>query len=126
MNGDQSESVRFPNAELSVKEIRLLTESNPQCRSGVIGVDDKLEMVSYRLLNCQLNEIQLPAIFADMASSHVKAAIVFNIISDNKFESNKNINNKLALACELHNIDLIDVILIGYESWVSLRQHNRL
>jgi len=64
-----------------------------------------------------INEIHL---------AHAAGIIAFDIVNGDEFISNTALNEKLKLICEAIVIELIDVILISDNTWISLRQHNRL
>jgi len=126
MNGEQTEIVRLADAKSSDQAIRSIMKLNQHCRSGVIGVNDALDMVSYRLYIYPLSKIRLSSAIAELYLPDVAAVLAFDIVKDNKFVSNSVLINNLKSTCEICAIDLIDLMLIGPDTWISLRQHNRL
>ena len=95
-------------------------------RSGILGTNDKLEIVSRHLSSDRLKLIPVTSNIDEACRSHATGIIAFDNFDGNIFVSDSSLIKKLRSACESAGITLIDVMLFGTDDWLSLRRQNRL
>jgi len=126
MNSEQSDIVNIAGIKLAAQEILNIIALNQNCSSGILVVNNNLDIVVTKLFNCSINDVSLSMVIDEVHPAHAAGIIAFDIANSNAFISNAALNKKLKLICEAIDIELIDLILIKDNTWISLRQHNRL
>ena len=117
---------KMAGAELASQVIMEMLNGNLELRSGILGLNDQLEIVSSHLSNDRLKMIPLSSSIDEVRRSNGTGIIAFDNSSGNLFISDSNLIGRLKNVCESAGITLIDVMLFGTEDWLSLRRQNRL
>lgn len=126
MINEHSDHVRMTGAELSAQAILSHLENNIDCRSGILGINDQLNVVSSKYFKCDLRNVSIMSELDEIYLANATGIIAFYLVDNNIFISHSTIINKLNCSCEALGITLIDVMLFGAQDWISLRQQNRL
>ena len=123
---ENQDHAMITGAESSAKAILSQLMNNGDCRSGFLGVNDKLKIVSSRFFKCNLKNVSFIFDMEDRDLERTTGIIAFDLVDNNLFVSDSTVLNKLNCSCEALGITLIDVMLFGADYWISLRQQNRL
>lgn len=103
----------------------LLTE-NDQCKAGIFGVTDKLEIVSVQTFPHRLRDVFVGRAVLEALRADATGIIAFDIVDENRFHAEERTISRLAESCEAASTCLLDVLLYSPESWASMRQQNLL
>jgi len=126
MQRDHNDILKMTDAEVSSHIVLDVLKNNSQVRSGLIGINNKLEIVS-RILACdRLKNIPLTLNIDEACQSFATGIIAFDCLDQNLFVSDSNLIRRMKSICESAGITLIDVMLFGTDDWLSLRRQNRL
>lgn len=126
MNDERLYFTRLTDAKLSALAIRSLIKSNPEYNSGIIIMNNNLEIINYQLFRCNLENVSLFNFIDKQFKTSATGIIAFDVTNNDIFISRSNINEKLMFECEANQVDLVDIMLFNADDWISLRQHNRL
>lgn len=124
MNKDLLREPKLAGAQSTVETISNLLMTRGQFRSGIIGVDDKLEIVSIETFQCALDQISVEIVLEYASQNQATGIVTFEIFPNNRFCMNGSFINTLLASCEDAHIALLDVILYSKQDWSSLRQQN--
>lgn len=118
--------MQMAGSERSARYIHSILKTNRKVRSGIIGVNTNVGVVFEKLFDTQLDLIPTQQWIAAARVSNAEGILAFDTVLNNLFVSKSAQLAKLKSACEAANIELVDVMLIGTNDWVSLRRQNRL
>ena len=123
---ENTDHVVMAGAEFSAEVILSHLKNNGDCRSGFLGVNDQLKIVSSEFFKCNLKHSSFIFELDDKYLERTTGIVAFDLVDNNLFVSDSTMLNKLNCSCEALGITLIDVMLFGADDWISLRQQNRL
>lgn len=117
---------RIQRVDEAVAAISNLVATDSQCRSGILGLNDQLEITTARTFAEGLQ--LLPSITASLEAStdHATAIIAFDLMQTVDRLAENGMVKRLAAGCEATNLTLLDVMVISESGWNSLRQKNLL
>lgn len=126
MQREYTDYIKMAGAELSARAILDILKKNSHVCSGVLGVNDNLEIVSRHLF---IESLQLSTVnfsIDEATRANATGLVAFDIFEGNTFLSDSKLIGKLNSICESAGLTLIDLMLIGTDDWMSLRQQNRI
>jgi hypothetical protein len=115
MIGGHSDYLRMAGAELSAQAIISHLKNDFDCRSGILGTDDQLRVVSSKLFKCDIRNVSLVSEIDEIFLDNATGILAFYLVDNNLFISHSSVINKLKCSCEALGITLIDVMLFGTE-----------
>jgi hypothetical protein len=113
-------------AESTVRHISEFLTENDQCKAGIFGVTDKLEIVSVQTFPHRLHDVVVGRAVHEAMRANATAIIAFDIVDESRFRAQESAISRLAESCEEARTCLLDVILYSPEKWASMRQQNLL
>lgn len=126
MQSEYTDRIILAGADLSAKAILNLLKNDQHIRSGVLGVNDKLEIVSSHFFSESLKTSNVNSSFDEARCANATGVVAFDVFDGKIFVSNSKFIEKLNRICESAGLTLIDLMLFGSDDWISLRQQNRV
>lgn len=109
-------------AESTAKTLKAwLVEDKGTC-SGLLGVNSALQVISVRSFEHELRQPSLRHALSEAVHASASGVVAY-AVSD---FFDQGVICKLANACELLNVTLLDVIIFSPRGWQSARQQNLL
>jgi hypothetical protein len=126
MQSENTDRIILSGADLSAQSILNILKKERHVRSGVLGVNDKLEIVSSHFFSESLKTSPINSCFDEASRANATGVVAFEVIDGNIFVSDSKFIEKLNNICESAGLTLIDLMLFGSDDWMSLRQQNRV
>jgi hypothetical protein len=126
MQRENTHYIKMAGAELSAQAILDILKENNQIHSGVLGVNDKLEIVFRRFFCEELKLSSTKSMIKEFICASATGVIAFDVFEGHIFKSDPKFIAKLNRICESAGLTLIDLMLFGTDDWMSLRQQNRI
>jgi hypothetical protein len=126
MQREYTDNIKMAGAELSAQAILDILRKNSHVRSGMLGVNDKLEIVSHHFFNEKLKLAQINSSIDEASCTNATGVVFFDVFEGNVFVADSRFIAKLNSICESGCLTLIDLMLFGSDDWMSLRQQNRI
>jgi len=117
-------------AESTAKIIKNWLIDEKKSRSGLLGVNDALQVVSVRTFQHGLTQASLRVALDDAIRGSGTGVVAYGVSPEGSRPSfDPNLIEKLSLACEYLNVTLLDVVIFSSlvpKGWLSARQQNLL
>jgi hypothetical protein len=126
MQRDYTNCTKLAGAALSAQAILGMIKKDLKIRSGILGVNDKLEIVSSQFSTAQLKTTTVSSSMNEANLANATGIVAFDVIDGNIFVSDSKFIRKLNSICDSAGLTLIDIMLFGTDDWMSLRQQNRI
>lgn len=113
-------------AAWAAQAISEMLSDDVQCRSGIVGVNDQLQIVSVRTYHHGLCDVPaFPAVIEAMQAS-ATGVVAFEILENGELHAADSLIQRLLASCEAARATLLDILLYSPDGWNSLRQDNLL
>ena len=126
MQREYTNDIKMAGAELSARAILGILKNNSQVRSGILGLNDNLEIVYRHFFSKALKSARTNSKIEEARRENATGVIAFDVFEGNVFVSDSKLIAKLNSICEAAGLTLIDLMLFGTDDWISLRQQNRI
>ena len=123
---DYTNCLKMSGAKPSAQAILGMLKKNYKFRSGILGVNDKLEIVFSDLFIDPLKKSPVNTSVDEANRASATGIVAFDVCEANAFVSDSKFIRKLDSICESAGLTLIDLMLFGTDDWMSLRQQNRI
>lgn len=126
MPGEPSSHPSLIGAASTVRAISELLVEDEQCRSGIFGVTDKLEIVSVKTFHHGLRDAAAGPAILEALRALSTGVVAFDVVEEDQLYTEEAVVSRLAASCEAADTTLLDVLLYSPTGWASLRQQNLL
>lgn len=112
-------------AETTANILKTWLVDEKKTRSGVIGVDNALQIVSVRTFQHTLTQPALSLALSEAIQASATGVVAYSVAEGEFPTFDQDFTNKLANACEARNVTLLDVMIYSQHvprGWLSARQ----
>jgi hypothetical protein len=127
MIGEPPRPPALAGSEATAKILKAWLVDGGKTRSGVIGVDDTLHVVSVQTFQHMLTQPALDFGMKAAIGASATGIVAYNVTEKERPELDRVFTAKLKTACEDLNMTLLDVLLYSLQlpkGWLSARQQN--
>ena len=116
---------KLAGVEPAITLIAKLVTNDTKVKSGIFGLNDKLELIYTKRIYNTLNNSKIFHILARLEND-VTAVVLFAVFDKEPFSVSKRFIRKMVSFCEATQISLLDIIFYSPQGSASLRQQNLL
>lgn len=127
MIGEPPRPPALAGSEATAKFLKAWLVDGGKTRSGVIGVDDTLHVVSVQTFQHMLTQPTLDFGMHAAIGASAAGIVAYNVAENERPELDRVFTAKLEAECEALNMTLLDVLLYSRQlpkGWLSARQQN--